>query len=218
MKKKQFLVIGAGRFGSSLARTVYDLGHDVMVIDTDEVRVQLISQEVNHAVRCDTSSEESLRALGVGDFDVVVVAIGQDIQASIMTSILLKELGAGFVVAKANSELHGKVLTKIGVDRVVFPERDMGQKVAHSLIFENIVDLIELSPDYSIVEVLAPGDFAGRSIQGVDLRAKYGVNMIAIRNRQGVTNISPMASDIIQEGDILVVIGENKALKKLGWI
>ena len=125
---KQFLVIGAGRFGSSVARTLYDLGHDVMVVDSDDALVQEISDYVTHAVQADASSEPALRAMGIRDFDCVIVAIGQDVQTSIMACILLIEMGARYIVAKAQTELHGKVLRKLGVNRVVFPERDMGQK------------------------------------------------------------------------------------------
>ncbi|MGB4618173.1 MAG: TrkA family potassium uptake protein, partial [Dethiobacteria bacterium] len=130
MKRKQFLVIGAGRFGSSVARTLYEQGHDVLVVDSNEAIVQQISDKVTHAVAANATSEEALEALGVQEFDVVVVAIGHEMQNSIMVSILLKELGARYIVAKAQTELHGKVLRKIGVNRVVFPERDMGQKLA----------------------------------------------------------------------------------------
>jgi len=215
---KQFLVIGAGRFGSSVARTLYQRGHDVMVVDIDEMLIQHISNEVTHAVQANVTSEEALQALGVRDFDVVIVAIGQDIQASIMACILLIELGARYVVAKAQTELHGKVLKKIGVNRVVFPERDMGQKLAHSLIAHNIIDLIELSDDYSVVEVASPEEMIGRSLQELNLRARFGINVIAIRSKNGITNISPAAEDRIDQGDILVAVGDNKSLKKLGWI
>jgi len=215
---KQFLVIGAGRFGSSVACTLYKHGHDVMVVDTDELLVQQISNSVTNAVQANAVNEVSLRALGVKNFDVVVVAIGNDIQASIMVSILLIELGARYVVAKAQTELHGKVLKKIGVNRVVFPEMDMGQKLAHSLVSHNIIDLIELSEDYSVVEVAASEDMVGQTLKDLNLRARLGVNIIALRSKNGGTNISPAADDRISAGDILVAVGENKFLKKMGWI
>lgn len=215
---KQFLVIGAGRFGSSVAGTLYSLGHDVMVIDKNETLIQQISDSVTHAAQADTTSESALRALGIKDYDVAVVAIGHEIQSSIMTSILLIELGARYVVAKAQTEMHGKVLKKIGVNRVIFPERDMGQKLAHSLISPNIIDLIEVSDHYSVVEVNAPREMAGRTLQELDLRARYGVIVIALRSREGEMNIAPGANDKVREGDIIVAVGENKALGKMGWI
>lgn len=215
---KQFLIIGAGRFGSSVAHTLYERGHDVMVVDNDEVLIQQISDSVTHAVQANAVNEGALRALGVKDFDVVIVAIGHEIQASIMSCILLIELGARYVVAKAQTELHGKVLKKIGVNRVVFPERDMGQKLAHSLLSPNIIDLIELSDDYSVVEVTAPEEMVNHTLQELNLRARYGVNIIALRSQNGDTNISPAAEEKVIVGDILVVVGENKALKKMGWV
>lgn len=217
MKRKQFLVIGAGRFGSSVARTLYEQGHDVLVVDSNEAIVQQISDKVTHAVAANATSEEALEALGVTEFDVVVVAIGHEMQNSIMVSILLKELGARYIVAKAQTELHGKVLRKIGVNRVVFPERDMGQKLAHSLVSRNIIDLIELSETYSVVEVEAPQEMVGRTLQDLNLRVRYGINVIALRGEKE-TNISPGGEDKIAPGDVIVAVGENKALKKLGWI
>ena len=215
---KQYLVIGAGRFGSSVARTLFELGHDVMVVDNDEALVQQISDTVTHAVQANAASESALRALGVRDFDVVVVAIGHEMQSSIMACILLIEMGARHVVAKAQTELHGKVLKKIGVNRVVFPERDMGQKLAHNLTSQNIIDMIELSTDYSVVEVTAPGDMLGQAMKDLNLRARFGVNVIAVRHKDGHTNIAPGAEDKFSPGDIIVAIGENKALRKMGWI
>ncbi len=215
---KQFLIIGAGRFGSSVARTLFELGHDVMIVDKHEALIQQISNSVTHAAQADVTSEVVLKALGVKDFDVVVVAIGHEVQSSIMACILLIENGARYVVAKAQTELHGKVLKKIGVNRVVFPERDMGQKLAHSLIAHNIIDLIELSPNYSVVEVAAPEDMLGKNLQELNLRARFGVNVIALRDKAGNTNIAPGAEDRITAGDVIVAIGENKALHKMGWI
>ncbi|MGB4182228.1 MAG: TrkA family potassium uptake protein [Dethiobacteria bacterium] len=215
---KQYLVIGAGRFGSSVATTLYELGHDVMVVDIDAALIQQISESVTHAVQADATSEAALSSLGIKDFDVIVVAIGHEIQSSIMTCILLIEMGARYVVAKAQTELHGKVLSKIGVNRVVFPERDMGQKLAHSLNAFNVIDLIELSADSSVVEVTAPAELVGRSLQELNLRARYGINVIALRGKDGKTNIFPGAEDKINKDDLIVAVGNNKALKKMGWI
>jgi len=217
--KKSFLVIGAGRFGKSVARTLCGLGHDVMVVDNDETIIQSISNEFTDALTADVSSEASLKALGVRDFDAVVLAIGFDIQASIMAAILLIEMGAKYIVAKAQTDLHGKVLNKVGVNRVVYPERDMGHKIARSLIAPTIIDMIELSDDYSVVEVTAPEEMVGKSLVELDLRARYGTSVIALRrNNGGKTLISPAAEDLIEANDIIVAIGENKFLKKLAWV
>ncbi len=215
---KQYLVIGAGRFGTGAATTENDPRPDVMVVDIDQSLVQQISESVTHAVQADATSEAALSSLGIKDFDVIVVAVSQEIQSSIMTCILLIEKGARYIVAKAQTELHGKVLSKIGVNRVVFPERDMGQKLAHSLSAFNIVDLIELSSNSSVVEVAAPAEMVGRSLQELNLRARFGINVIALRNKDGKTNISPRAEDKINEDDLIVAVGNNKALKKMGWI
>jgi len=219
MRTKQFLVIGAGRFGISVARNLFELGHDVMVMDGDEDRVQQFSDEVTNTVQGDASNEACLKALDVEDFDTIILAIGDDIQASIMAAILLIELGAKNIVAKARTELHGKVLDKIGVNRVVFPERDMGHKLARSLIAPTIIDMIELSDDYSVVEVNAPEEMIGKSLKELDLRARYGISIIALRRNNGEnTIISPVAEDVIETEDIIVAIGENKALKKMEWV
>lgn len=138
--KKQFAVIGMGRFGLSVAKALSDMGFDVLAIDTDEHRTQAVSNIVTHAVSADSTDEEALRALGIRNFDVVVVAIGQDIQASILTTLILKDLGLPIIIVKAQNELHGKVLQKIGADKVIYPERDMGLRVAHHLTSPNILD------------------------------------------------------------------------------
>lgn len=216
---KEFLIIGAGRFGLSVARTLYSQGHDVMVVDKNEALIQQISGEITNVVKADATSEASIKALGIEDFDAVVIAIGDDVQASIMAAILVVEMGAKKTLAKAQNETQGKVLTKIGINKVVFPERDMGQKLAHSLIAPTIIDMIELSDSYSVVEVSAPEEMIGQSLLKLNLRARYGVSVIALRrNNGGQTIISPVAEDLIQADDIIVAIGENKQLKKLGWI
>lgn len=217
--KKSFLVIGAGRFGKSVAQTIYAAGHDVMVVDKDEALIQQISSEVTDAITADITSESSVKALGVRDFDAVVLAIGFDIQASIMAAILLIEKEARYIVAKAQTDLHGKVLDKIGVHRVIYPERDMGHKIARSLIAPTIIDMIELSDDYSVVEVKAQPEMIGKTLLELNLRARYGISVIAFRrNNGGKTNISPVAEDIVEENDIIVAIGENKNLQKLEWV
>jgi len=216
---KQYLVIGAGRFGTSVAKTLYDLGHDVMVIDDDEEKIQLISDEVTNAAQADASSEACLKAFDIKDFNAVVIAIGDDVQASIMAAILLIELEAKYIVAKARDTLHGKVLEKIGVNRVVFPEREMGHKLARSLVAPSIIDMIELSDNYSVVEIVAPDHMINKSLKELDLRARHGVSVIALRRNNGdKTKISPVAEDIIEKEDIIVAIGQNKHLKKLDWI
>lgn len=203
---RQFVIIGLGRFGSSVAKTLYSLGNEVLAIDSDEEIVQNISDSVTHAVQADATDETTLRSLGIRNFEVAVITIGSDVQASIMVTLLVKELGVKYVIAKAQNELHAKVLYKIGADRVVFPERDMGVRVAHNLCSANILDYIELSPDYSIMEINALDEWVEKSLRELSMRSKYGVNVMALKKGDTI-NISPKADDIIKKGDILVVIG-----------
>jgi trk system potassium uptake protein TrkA len=214
MQKKQFAIIGMGRFGSSVARTLYNLNYEVLAIDSDENRTQEVINMVTHAVQADSTDEEALRALGVRNFDVVVVAIGQDIQASILTTLILKDMGVKMLVAKAQNELHGKVLAKIGADKVIYPERDMGHRVAHNLISPNILDHIELSDDYSIVDLQVGPSLIGKNLRQLDIRNKFQCNVMGIKSQSGKMNIAPHAEDLIKENDVLVVVGKNEDLQK----
>ena len=211
---KQYAVIGLGRFGTSVARTLYEMGYDVLGIDTNEDIIQDAMDLVTHAVTADSTDENALKSIGIRNFDVVVVAIGNDVKNSILTTLILKELGVKHIVVKAQDELHGKVLEKIGADRVVYPERDMGYRVAQNLISPNILDYIELAPDYSILEIHVPNKFAGRSLEQIDIRRKYGCNVMAIKHGKDI-NISPIATDILHDGDVLVVVGKNEDLDEL---
>ncbi|HZG18282.1 MAG TPA: TrkA family potassium uptake protein [Candidatus Bathyarchaeia archaeon] len=209
---KQFAVIGMGRFGSSVARTLYEMDYEVMGIDEDEEKINENIHNVTHAIVADSTDEAALKEIGIRNFDVVVVSIGADIQASILTTLQLKEMGVKKIVAKAQNERHGQVLYKVGADRVVFPERDMGIRVAHNLISANVLDFIELAEDYSVAEVVVSPNLVGRNLRQLDVRAKYGVNVIAIKSGHEF-NISPRPDDVIRSGDVLVVIGHNKDLK-----
>lgn len=212
---KQFAVIGLGRFGSSVATSLARMGYEVLAVDNDEAKINAIMDEVTHAVQADALDEESLKALGMRNFDVVIVAIGHDIQANILITVMLKEMGVKKVVAKARTELHGKVLARVGADRVVFPERDMGVRVARALVSGNILDTIELSPEYSIVEVVAPGSMVGRSLGEAGVRRRYGISILAIRRGADVL-IAPGADQAVQEGDVLVAVGRNDRLERWG--
>ncbi|MBX6395600.1 MAG: TrkA family potassium uptake protein [Alicyclobacillaceae bacterium] len=203
-----------GRFGSSVAKTLYQMGHEVLAVDSDREVIEDVMDSVTHAVQADATDEHALRALGLRNFDVVVVAIGADIQASILCTLILRELGVPYIVAKAQTELHGKVLAKIGADKVVHPERDMGLRVAHNLVSPNILDYIELSPDYSIAEVAAGPKMVGKTLRELDIRAKFGCNVMAIKRGENI-NIAPQADDRLREHDVLVVIGSNEDLRRL---
>ncbi|SFC54689.1 potassium channel family protein [Clostridium uliginosum] len=214
MANKQFVVIGLGRFGTSVAQTLYELGNDVLVIDKDEDIIQEISDNVTHAVQMDSTDENALRTLGLRNFDVAIVTIGSNIQASVMVTLLVKELGVKYIIAKANSKLHAKVLYKIGADRVILPEQDMGVRVAHNLVSTSILDYIELSSDYSIMEIEAISDWDGKSLREIKLRSQYGINVMAIKKGDDI-NISPLPDDIVNAKDIIVAIGSAEDLSKL---
>jgi len=213
---KQFVVIGIGRFGSALAERLYELGHEVLAIDTSEDLIQKISDKVTHAVTADATDESVLKSLGVRNFDVGIVSIGSDIQSSIIVTLMLKEMGVKYIVAKAQNDLHAKVLYKIGADRVVFPERDMGERVAHNLIATNILEFIELSPEYSIIEFTVPHNWVGKNLRDLNLRVRFGINVVALKSTSNdKINAAPMADDEIMEDTIMVVIGSNENLKRL---
>ena len=214
MANKQFVIIGLGRFRSSIAKTLYSLGNDVLAIDKDEDIVQEIADSVTHAVQLDATDENALRALGIRNFDVAVVTIGDNIQSSIMATLLVKELGVKYIIAKGHSDLHAKVLYKIGADRVVLPEKDMGVRVAHNLVSANILDYIELSEDYSVMEIQVLDEWSGKTLNELRLRSKYGINVMAIKRGDEV-NLSPSAEDIIEDNDVIVAIGSAEDLNRL---
>jgi len=212
--KKQYAVIGLGRFGTAVALTLAELGHEVLGVDREERRIQEVAKDITHVVEADATDEESLKALGLRNFDTVVVSIGEDIQANILVTLLLKELGVKQVVARAVSDLHGKVLERIGADRVVFPERDMGARVAHNLVTANLLDYIELAPNFSVAEIMAGEKLSGRTLRDLNLRARYGVNVMAIKRGQKI-NLAPRADDVVAGEDVLVVIGKHDDIAKL---
>lgn len=212
--KKQFVVIGCGRFGTSIALKLMSMGADVLVVDRNEDIIQGLSGKVTHAVQTDATDEGAIRSLGIRNFDTAIVCIGEDIQSSILVTMLVKELGIRFIVAKAQSETHAKVLYKIGADRVVFAEREMGIRVAKSLMSSNVLDFIELAPEYSVVEIAPLADWVGKTLVALEIRARYGINVMAIKRGMSI-NITVAADDLIRSGDILVVIGHNDDIAKL---
>lgn len=215
MKAKSFAVIGLGRFGRSIAETLYNMGYDVLAIDRLEECINLISPKITHAVVGDAIEDGFLKSLGIRNFDVAIVAIGEETQSSILATLLLKEAGVKYVVAKAQSELHSRVLYKVGADRVVSPEKDMGARVAHNLVSPNILDQLELSPEHSIVEINTPSVWAEKSLKESNVRVKHGVNIMAIKKKSSII-VAPRAEYIIKSDDILVIIGENSDIEKLG--
>ena len=225
---KNFAVIGLGRFGSSVARTLGEKGQQVIAVDTNEELVQDIMENVTKAVCLDATDEKAMKAVGIQDVDVAVCSIGTNIEASILITILLKDLGVPMVVCKAVNESHKKALEKIGANRVVLPERDMGARIASSLISmsDEVLEHIDLSADSSIIELVAPEEFLGKSLRELDMRSKFGVNVIAIKRKEKTTedgqvieeesiNVVPQANDIIGKEDVLVVFGANEDIENL---
>ncbi len=211
---RQFVVIGLGRFGASVARALTQLGEEVLGIDVDEEKVQALSDELLHVVVADATDPEVLDSLGLRNFDVAVVSIGRRLQDSILITLALKEAGISRVVARAVDDMHGRVLRKVGADRVFFPERDMGIRAAHSLVGSDIIDYIEFGSDYSIMEIAAPQRFVGHSLAELGIRAKYGIPVLALKRGSDVLT-SPAAADIIEDDAVLVVMGRNADLRKL---
>lgn len=214
MIRKQVAVLGMGRFGASIARALTEMGHEVLGIDQDEERMDVMAQELTHTAVCSCTDEDALRALGLRNFDAVVVAIGSDVQTSILATVLLKEMGVRFVLAKAANELHALTLRKVGADRVVQPEREMGARVAHSLLSGTQTDYMTIGDRHTCVELGAPPSFVGRSLAELNLRARYGVNVVAIKSG-GELKAAPAAAERIREGDLLVVVCANENLRRL---
>ncbi|MRG85565.1 potassium channel family protein [Salinibacillus xinjiangensis] len=213
MKKKEYAVIGLGRFGGSICQELSKEGMQVLAIDMDPDRVDDFKDIASHAVIADTTDEKVLKELGIRNIDHVIVAIGDNIQSSILTTIILKELGIKKITVKAQNDYHEKVLIKIGADYVVHPERDMGKRIAHHIISSNVLDYLELSDEHSVVEVKAGVKMGGKTLIDLDIRARYGCNIVAIKRGREVI-VSPMATEEIHHDDVLIVIGADKDISR----
>ncbi len=211
---KTYLVIGLGRFGISVATRLCELGNEVLAIDASAEHIQQIANHVTHAVVGDARDEAVLQALGARNFDCAIVAIGGDLAASILVTLNLKELGVPAVICKASNEAYKKALERVGADRVVIPEREMALKLAQNLSSSSILDFIELSEDYGITEITAPASWVGKSIRELNVRAKYGVTVLAFK-RGGPLDVLPGADDAIEDGMVLVVLGSNEQLARM---
>jgi trk system potassium uptake protein len=213
-KTKQFMVLGMGLFGSSLAKALHEMGHEVLAVDSDADLVEAIAPHVTQAVQIDATDEAALQELGVRNFDAVIVSIGKNMRDSILVCVIIKELGVPYLIAKATDEIHAKVLRKIGVDRVVFPERDMGIRVAKSLVTPNVLEMMEFSGDYRLIEIILPSKWVGSSIIEVDVRRKYGISILAIQ-RDGQFIVSPSPDAVFETGDILLVLGQKDDINNI---
>ncbi|MFY0741647.1 TrkA family potassium uptake protein [Solibacillus sp. FSL K6-1781] len=213
MAIKQYAVIGLGRFGTSVARRLHEAGQEVLGIDLVEENVEAAEGYVTDAVIADSTEEKALTSLGITDFDCVIVAIGNDIQSSILTVVLLKNLGIPKIIAKALGKRHGQVLEAIGADWVIYPERDMGERVANQLLSPKLLNYIELSKNYNIEEITIPLRMAGKNLKELDIRAKFNVSIIAIVRNDDII-VSPSPEELLQPEDLLVTIGSRKDLAK----
>lgn len=214
---KSFVVIGLGRFGTAIARELSALGHEVLAVDTDEAKVQRVADKVTHAVVGDARDINVLNALGVRNFDCAVVAMGSDVGNSALITLNLKELGLKQVVCKAQSHVHQRVLERIGADRVIFPEHEMGVKVAQGLSSSSVLNFIEFSEDYGIVELAAPKSWQGKTIRELDVRNAFRVNIIAVRKaeRPGTLDVAPGAQCVLGAGDNVVAVGRSEDINRL---
>ncbi|MCI5993517.1 MAG: TrkA family potassium uptake protein [Clostridiales bacterium] len=212
--KKTYVVIGLGKFGTAVAERLYELDNEVLAIDECTESVQRIENKVTYAVVADARDENVLRSLGVKNYDCAIVAIGTDLAASVITTLNLKELGVPQVICKATDETQKRALEKIGADRVLIPEREIGIKLAQTISSTSILDFIELSREYGIAELPTPAHWAGKTLRELNVRAKYGVNIIALKSGSKV-NVSPAADAVLQADAVLVVVGTNEQLAKL---
>src|SRR5690625_1393886 len=213
--KREFAVIGLGRFGASICKELCAEGMKVLAIDIDEQKVNEFKNIATYAVIADSTDEQTLKELGIKNIDHVIVAIGDNIQASILTTVILADLGIKRITVKAQNDYHEKILNKIGAHQVVHPERDMGRRLAHSIMSNNILDYLELSEEHSIVEVIAGKKIDRKSLLELNIRAKYGCNVVAIKEHNKDMNVSPHAEEKISADDILIIIGSNESIAKL---
>ncbi|WP_462412814.1 potassium channel family protein [Neobacillus sp. Marseille-QA0830] len=213
MAKTQYAVIGLGRFGTSVARQLNEAGQEVLGIDLNEEKVEDAELFVTHAAVADSTEQKALASLGITNFDCVIVAIGDDMQSSILTVMLLKEMGVKKVIAKAIGKRHGQVLEKVGADWIIYPERDMGERVANQLLSPNMLDYIKLSKEYNIEELNIPSSMAEKSLRELDIRAKYNVSVIALV-RNGNIIVPPSPDETIHSTDVLVMIGNKDDLSR----
>lgn len=213
MVKKNFAVFGLGRFGGSLVKELYEIDVEVLAVDKSLEKVNEYSRYATHAIQANAIDESMLKQLGIRNFDLAFVSFGDDIEASILTSLLLKELGVVKVWAKAQNDYHHKVLEKIGVDRVIHPERDMAKRIAHHIISEKLIDYFELSEEYSIVEVVCSDKLHNKTLTDLNLRSKYRCNLVGIQRGKEIF-VSPDSNEGLVKGDILIVAGHNSDLHR----
>lgn len=210
---KTFIVFGCGRFGSTVATRLYDLKNDVVIVDFDEEKIDAISENVTEAIICDLEDEKAMTELALKNFDVAVIAIGENLEAAIMAVLASKEAGIEKVIAKAPNYRFGKILLKCGADKIIFPERDMGYRLANNLSNDYLLDANEISKGYTIYDINANPKMNGKEIRDLKLREEYNFNVLMVK-RAGENHVNPLASFKIKEEDILTVLGSDKDIKR----
>lgn len=218
MSKKglsQFAVIGLGQFGTALAKRLYEMDKDVLVVDVNEEKINLISSFVTHSIVADASDENVLKSIGIKNFDVVAVCMGSNMQSSILTTLICKQMGVKYIIAKAQSEKHKNVLEKLGADLVVFPEEDMGRKIANKVVNPNLTDEMDLSDNFKIVEILTPVLWRNKSLSNLDLRKNFAVSVILVKREEGDVLMSPGGDTILYDKDSVVICGSSDNIGKI---
>ncbi len=214
---KSFAVLGLGRFGKTILSSLYEMGHEVLGVDEDERLVQEYSNHATPTIQANITNDDFLRSIEIQNFDAVVVAVGNNMPVSIMATVILKELGAKYIIVKAQEDLQEKILYKVGADKVILPERDIGIKVARNLADDNKFDMIEISPDHSIISISPPESWQERTLGELAIRAKYGVNIIAVKDTDSANEI-PAANTTVHKESILTIMGANANLRRLASI
>lgn len=214
MKRKEFVVIGVGEFGSNVAKTLANSGATVMAVDKDEKRLEKIANNVTHSICADVTDPEAMKQLGIRNYDGAIVGIGHDLESNVLITMQLKEMNVPFIMAKAAAEIEGRILSKVGADKVIFPDREMGIRIGNDIMNGNYFEAIELSEEYSIVDLPVPENWVGKTLQEAKIRSRYGVNVIGIRGREDV-DINPDADRRFVEEDILIVLGHNSDIQNL---
>jgi trk system potassium uptake protein TrkA len=214
--KKQVAIIGLGRFGVGLANTLLGMGYDVLALDVDEERVQAVASQISRAIHADATDEAVLRGLGIDKFDVAIVSMGSDIEHSVLTTILLRKLGVPLIVARADNELHGTILDKIGADKVIYPEREMGTRVAHGLTLTSVLDYMSIAPSYGVAKIDPPNTFVGRTLSelGLGPEGKWEVAVLLLQREREII-VSPDRMEVVKPDDVLIVSGNDSRLEQL---
>lgn len=214
MKRKEFVVFGVGDFGMNVAKTLSNSGAIVMVVDKNENQLEKIASEVTHTICADATNPEAMKQLGIRNYDGAVVGIGHNLETSALITMQLEEMDVPFIMVKASTDIEGRILTRLGADKVIFPDREMGIRVANDIMNGNYFEAIELSEEYSIVDMMAPSDWVGKNLQQLNIRSKYGVSIIGIRGLEE-TNINPAAEYTLRPQDVLIVLGHNTEIQRL---